>query len=67
LAILGVTTADVVRTAIVQFRCLALGQAFYKELLFYTLIHWEPVGDRVTGERNDGIASITLTIIASML
>jgi manganese/iron transport system permease protein len=66
--ILGVTTADVVRTSVIALVVLLLVRLFYKELLFYT---FDPLGAQAMGlpvkEIHFGLtASITLTIIASM-
>ncbi len=66
--ILGVTAADVGRTAVVTLIVLLLVKLFYKELLFYT---FDRLGAQAIGLPVDWIyfgqmAAVTLTIIASM-
>lgn len=66
--ILGVTTADVVRTVAIAVFVLLFVATFYKELLFYT---FNPLGAQAIGLpigliRFGLISAITLTIIASM-
>jgi manganese/iron transport system permease protein len=66
--ILGVTTADAIRTLAITLVVLLLVIAFYKELLFYT---FDPLGAQASGLPVNAIhfglmAAITLTIIASM-
>lgn len=66
--ILGVTSADALRTFIITIIVLLLVKLFYKELLFYT---FDPLGAQAIGLPGNFIhfglmAAITLTIIASM-
>lgn len=66
--ILGVTSADLVRTFVITLFVLIFVKLFYKELLFYT---FNPLGAQAIGLPvnliNIGLVSaITLTIIASM-
>jgi manganese/iron transport system permease protein len=66
--ILGVTQADVIRTAIITVFVLALVKLFYKELFFYT---FDRLGAQAVGLPINGIylglmSGVTLTIIASM-
>jgi manganese/iron transport system permease protein len=66
--ILGVTTADVQRTAIITLIVLLLVKLFYKELLFYT---FDKLGAQAAGLPVNTLhfglmAAITLTIVASM-
>jgi manganese/iron transport system permease protein len=66
--ILGVTTADVQRTAIITLIVLLLVKLFYKELLFYTFdkLGAQAVGFPVNALHFGLMAAITLTIVASM-
>jgi manganese/iron transport system permease protein len=66
--ILGVTTTDITRTAIVTIVILADVLLFYKELLFYTFDRTgaEAMGLPVNVIHLGFMAAITLTIIASM-
>jgi manganese/iron transport system permease protein len=66
--ILGVTTADVQRTAITTLIVLLLVKLFYKELLFYTFdkLGAQAVGFPVNALHFGLMAAITLTIVASM-
>jgi len=66
--ILGVTTADVQRTAIITLIVLVLVKLFYKELLFYTFdkLGAQAVGFPVNALHFGLMAAITLTIVASM-
>jgi len=66
--ILGVTQADVTRTAMITLVVLALVRLFYKELFFYT---FDRLGAQAIGLPINSIylglmAGVTLTIIASM-
>ncbi len=66
--ILGVTQADVIRTAMITLVVLVLVRLFYKELFFYT---FDRLGAQAIGLPINGIylglmAGVTLTIIASM-
>jgi manganese/iron transport system permease protein len=66
--ILGVTTADVWKTAGITTIILILTKLFYKELQFYT---FDPLGARAIGLPVNAmyfglICAITLTIVASM-
>jgi manganese/iron transport system permease protein len=66
--ILGITSSDVIRTAIITTLVLVFVKIFYKELLFYT---FNPLGAKAIGLPLDLIhfgliSAITLTIIASM-
>ncbi len=66
--ILGVTTTDVLRTAVITLIILLLVKLFYKELLFYT---FDKLGAQALGFPIDALhyglmAAITLTIVASM-
>ncbi|MGB3558691.1 MAG: metal ABC transporter permease [Geitlerinemataceae cyanobacterium] len=66
--ILGVTTADVWKTAGITILILVLTKLFYKELQFYT---FDPLGARAIGLPVNAmyfglICAITLTIVASM-
>ncbi len=66
--ILGVTTTDVLRTAVITLIILVLVKLFYKELLFYT---FDKLGAQALGFPIDALhyglmAAITLTIVASM-
>jgi manganese/iron transport system permease protein len=66
--ILGVTQADVTRTAIITLVVLVLVRLFYKELFFYT---FDRLGAQAIGLPINSIylglmAAVTLTIIASM-
>lgn len=66
--ILGVTIADVQRTAIITIIVLLLVRVFYKELLFYT---FDKLGAQAQGFPINALhyglmAAITLTIVASM-
>ena len=66
--ILGVTSRDVWRTAIVTAIILVLTKLFYKELEFYT---FDPLGAKASGLPvnllySGLICAITLTIVASM-
>jgi manganese/iron transport system permease protein len=66
--ILGVTQADVIRTAIIMLVVLVLIRLFYKELFFYT---FDRLGAQAIGLPINSIylglmAAVTLTIIASM-
>ncbi len=66
--ILGVTQADVIRTAIITLIVLLLIRIFYKELFFYT---FDRLGAQAIGLPIDLIyiglmSGVTLTIIASM-
>ncbi len=66
--LLGVTSSDVVRTAIITIIVLVLVRLFYKELLLYT---FDPVGAEAMGLPVQKlylalITGITVTIIASM-
>ena len=66
--ILGVTSSDVWRTAIVTAIILMLTKLFYKELEFYT---FDPLGAKASGLPvnllySGLICAITLTIVASM-
>lgn len=66
--ILGVTTADVQRTAIITLIILLLVKLFYKELLFYTFdkLGAQALGFPVNALHYGLMAAITLTIVASM-
>lgn len=66
--ILGVTTADVQRTAIITIIVLLLVKLFYKELLFYTFdkLGAQALGFPVNVLHYGLMAAITLTIVASM-
>jgi len=66
--ILGVTTTDVQRTAIITLIVLLLVKLFYKELLFYTFdkLGAQAVGFPVNALHFGLMAAITLTIVASM-
>jgi len=66
--ILGVTTADVQRTAIITLIVLLLVKLFYKELLFYTFdrLGAQAAGFPVNALHFGLMAAITLTIVASM-
>ena len=66
--ILGVTAADVQRTAIITLIVLVLVKLFYKELLFYTFdkLGAQAVGFPVNALHFGLMAAITLTIVASM-
>lgn len=66
--ILGVTTAEVWKTAVITVLILVLTKLFYKELQFYT---FDPLGARAIGLPVNAmyfglICAITLTIVASM-
>jgi manganese/iron transport system permease protein len=66
--ILGVTTAEVWKTAVITVLILVLTKLFYKELQFYT---FDPLGARAIGLPVNTmyfglICAITLTIVASM-
>ncbi|MGL5835022.1 MAG: metal ABC transporter permease [Waterburya sp.] len=66
--ILGVTSGDVWRTAIITIAILGLTKLFYKELEFYT---FDPLGAKACGLPVNLlyfglICAITLTIVASM-
>jgi manganese/iron transport system permease protein len=66
--ILGVTIADVQRTAIITIIVLLLVRVFYKELLFYTFdkLGAQAQGFPVNALHYGLMAAITLTIVASM-
>ncbi len=66
--ILGVSIADVQRTAIVTIILLILVKLFYKELLFYTFdkLGAQALGYPVNVLHYGLMAGITLTIVASM-
>jgi manganese/iron transport system permease protein len=66
--ILGVTTSDVQRTAIITLIVLILVKLFYKELLFYTFdkLGAQALGFPVNALHFGLMAAITLTIVASM-
>lgn len=66
--ILGVTLADVGRTAIIGLIVLACVKLFYKELLFFTFdrLGAEAVGLPVNAINLGLMAGVTLTIIAGM-
>ncbi|MBD0346013.1 MAG: metal ABC transporter permease, partial [Coleofasciculus sp. Co-bin14] len=66
--ILGVTPADVQRTAIITVFILILVKLFYKELLFYTFdkLGAQALGFPVTVLHYGLMAGITLTIVGSM-
>jgi manganese/iron transport system permease protein len=66
--ILGVTTTDVQRTAIITLIVLILVKLFYKELLFYTFdkLGAQALGFPVNVLHFGLMAAITLTIVASM-
>lgn len=66
--ILGVTTADVQRTAIITIIVLFFVKLFYKELLFYTFdkLGAQALGFPVNALHYGLMAAITLTIVASM-
>ena len=66
--ILGVTIADVQRTAIVTLIVLILIKLFYKELLLYTFdkLGAQALGFPVNALHFGLMAAITLTIVASM-
>lgn len=66
--ILGVTTADVQRTAIITVIVLLSIKLFYKELLFYTFdkLGAQALGFPVNALHYGLMAAITLTIVASM-
>lgn len=66
--ILGVTIADVQRTAIITVIVLILVKLFYKELLFYTFdkLGAQALGFPVNALHYGLMAAITLTIVASM-
>ncbi|MEO8890845.1 MAG: metal ABC transporter permease [Coleofasciculaceae cyanobacterium] len=66
--ILGVTIADVQRTAIITIIVLLLVKLFYKELLFYTFdkLGAQALGFPVNVLHYGLMAAITLTIVASM-
>lgn len=66
--ILGVSTTDVVRTAIVALILLILVKLFYKELLFYTFdkLGAQALGFPVNALHYGLMAAITLTIVTSM-
>lgn len=66
--ILGVTTADVQRTAIITIIVLLLVRLFYKELLFFTFdkLGAQAQGFPVNALHYGLMAAITLTIVASM-
>jgi len=66
--ILGVTTSDVQRTAIITLIVLILVKLFYKELLFYTFdkLGAQALGFPVNVLHFGLMAAITLTIVASM-
>lgn len=66
--ILGVTTAEVWKTAVITVLIFVLTKLFYKELQFYT---FDPLGARAIGLPVNAmyfglICAITLTIVASM-
>jgi manganese/iron transport system permease protein len=66
--ILGVTQADVLRTAVITLIVLALVRLFYRELFFYT---FDRLGAQAMGLPINAIyiglmSGVTLTIIASM-
>lgn len=66
--ILGVTLADVQRTAVVTFLVLLLVKLFYKELLFYTFdkLGALAVGLPINMLHYGLMAAITMTIVVSM-
>jgi len=66
--ILGVTIADVQRTAAITVIVLLLVKLFYKELLFYTFdkLGAQALGFPVNALHYGLMAAITLTIVASM-
>lgn len=66
--ILGVTIADVQRTAIITIIVLFLVRLFYKELLFFTFdkLGAQAQGFPVNALHYGLMAAITLTIVASM-
>lgn len=66
--ILGVTIADVQRTAIITVIVLMLVKLFYKELLFYTFdkLGAQALGFPVNAIHYGLMAAITLTIVVSM-
>lgn len=66
--ILGVTIADVQRTAIITVIVLLLVKLFYKELLFFTFdkLGAQALGFPVNALHYGLMAAITLTIVASM-
>ncbi len=66
--ILGVTIADVQRTAIIALIILLLVKLFYKELLLYTFdkLGAQALGFPINALHYGLMAAITLTIVASM-
>jgi manganese/iron transport system permease protein len=66
--ILGVTTSDVQRTAIITLIVLIVVKLFYKELLFYTFdkLGAQALGFPVNALHFGLMAAITLTIVTSM-
>jgi manganese/iron transport system permease protein len=66
--ILGVTTTDVERTAIITLLVLLLVKLFYKELLLYTFdkLGAQALGFPVNALHYGLMAAITLTIVTSM-